>query len=121
MDEQDKRLRQLIAKACQHPDGSLEWRRAVHQLLLILQGLPEFKHHSYRKICPDEDLFNDALNRMWEWFSQNIRDFEPRTPQTCNDLVRWIRTHLYFRIKDLELIISAATVVPAINQVRSVA
>lgn len=98
MDEQDKRLRQLIAQVCQHPDGSCEWRRAMHRLLVTVQGLPEFKRYSYQN-CPEYKF--DALNRTWEWFSRNLRSFEPRTSLIRQDLVKWIDGYLYWRIKDL--------------------
>ena len=98
MDEQDERLRQLIANVNQHPDGSPEWRRAMSRLLVVIQGLPEFRKYS-RLDCPDY-LF-DGLNRTWEWLSRNIRKFEPRTSSIREDLVKWINGYLYWRVKDL--------------------
>lgn len=98
MDEQDLRLRQLIAAVCQHPDGSPEWRRAMSRLLIVVQGLPEFRKYSCQN-CPDYLL--DALNRTWEWLSRNIRNFEPRTSSIKENLVRWINSYLYWRIRDL--------------------
>lgn len=98
MDEQDERLRQLITTVCQHPDASPEWRRATNRLLIVVQGLPEFRKYS-RIDCPDYLL--DALNRTWEWFSRNIRNFEPRTSSIREDLVRWINSYLYWRVRDL--------------------
>ena len=98
MDEQDERLRQLIAAVYQHPDGSPEWRRAMSRLLIEIQGLPEFRKYS-RLDCPDY-LF-DALNLTWEWLSRNIRKFEPRTSSIRADLVKWINGYLYWRVKDL--------------------
>lgn len=98
MDEQDSRLRQLIATVCQHPDGSPEWRRAMSRLLIVVQGLPEFSRYS-RLDCPDYLL--DALNRTWEWLSRNIRNFKPRTSSIREDLVKWINGYLHWRIKDL--------------------
>lgn len=98
MDEQDEQLRQLIAAMCQHPDQSQEWRRAMSRLLIVVQGLPEFRKYS-RPSCPD--YFLDALNRTWEWLSRNIRNFTLRTSSIREDLVRWIDSYLYWRIKDL--------------------
>ena len=98
MDEQDERLRQLIAAVYQHPDGSLEWRRAMSRLLIVIQGLPEFRKYS-RLDCPD--YFLDGLNLTWEWLSRNIRKFEPSTSSIREDLVKWINGYLYWRIKDL--------------------
>lgn len=98
MSEEDERLRQLIAAACQHADGSPEWRRAMSRLLIVVQGLPEFRRYS-RIDCPDYWL--DALNRTWEWLSRNIKNFKPRTSSIREDLVKWINGYLYWRIKDL--------------------
>lgn len=98
MDEQDERLRQLIAAVFQHPDTSPEWRKAMHRLLIELQELPEFKRYS-RPDCPESLL--DALNRTWEWLSRNIRNFRPRTSSIREDLVKWVNGYLYWRLKDL--------------------
>lgn len=98
MDEQDERLSQLIAAVCRHPDGSVEWRKAMSRLLIVVQGLPEFRKYS-RPDCPDYLL--DALNRTWEWLSRNIRNFKPRTSCIREDLVKWINSYLYWRIRDL--------------------
>lgn len=98
MDEQDERLRQLITTVCQHPDGSQEWRRSMSRLLIVVQGLPEFRKYS-RPDCPDYLL--DSLNRTWEWLSRNIKNFEPRTSSIREDLVKWIKGYLYWRIRDL--------------------
>ena len=96
--DQKEHLRQLIAAVYQHPDGSREWRIAMNQLLIFLQGLPEFRNYS-RPGCPD--YFLDALNQTWEWLSRNIRNFQPRTSSTLTDLVKWIRGYLYWRLRDL--------------------
>ncbi|MEH2179047.1 hypothetical protein [Nostoc sp.] len=98
MDDRDERLRQLIATVCQHPDGSQEWRKAMSRLLILIQGLPEFRKYSSID-CPD--YFLDALNQTLEWFSQNVRNFQPRTSSVGDDLIRWIKSYLYWRIKDL--------------------
>lgn len=98
MDNQEERLRQLIAAVYQYPDGSREWRKAMSRLIIVLQGLPEFRKYS-RPDCPD--YFLDALNQTWEWFSRNIRNFKPRTSSIRSDLVRWLNGYLYWRLKDL--------------------
>ncbi|MEH2079815.1 MAG: hypothetical protein V7K89_07310 [Nostoc sp.] len=98
MDDQDERLRQLIATVCQHPDGSREWRKAMSRLLILIQGLPEFKKYSSMD-CPD--YFLDALNQTLEWFSQNIRNFQPCTSSVRDDLTKWLKSYLYWRVKDL--------------------
>ncbi|MEH1810720.1 hypothetical protein [Nostoc sp.] len=98
MDDQDERLRQLIAAVCQYPDGSREWRRAMNRLLILIQGLPEFRKYSS---IDYPDYFLDALNQSLEWLSYNIRNFQPRTSSVQADLVKWIKSYLYWRIKDL--------------------
>jgi hypothetical protein len=95
---EDERLRQLIAAVCQQPDASREWRKAMSRLIIVLQGLPEFRKYS-RPDCPD--YFLDALNQTWEWFSRNIRNFKPRTSSIRSDLMRWLNGYLYWRLKDL--------------------
>jgi hypothetical protein len=91
----DERLRQLIATVCQHPDGSLERRKAMHRLLIELQQLPRLLKSSH----PD---YLDALNRTWEWVNRNIcSSFELRTPSIQESLVKWINGYLHWRIKDV--------------------
>jgi hypothetical protein len=97
MDE-DERLRQLIAVVCQYPDATPEWRRAMHRLLIVIQGLPEFSKYS---LPGRPDYFLDALNRTWEWLSREIRNFKLQTSSIRADLVKWINGYLYWRIKDL--------------------
>ena len=96
--DQEEHLRQLIAAVSQHPDGSREWRIAMNQLLIFLQGLPEFRNYS-RPGC--RDYYLDALNQTWEWLSRKLRNFQPRTSSIREDLVRWIRGYLYWRLRDL--------------------
>lgn len=98
MDVQDEHLRQLIAAVCQHPDRSREWRKAMSRLLYEIQELPEFKRYSN---INNPSYSPDALNRTWEWFSRNIRNFQPRTSSVRSDLVRWLRNHLEWRRRDL--------------------
>jgi hypothetical protein len=70
----------------------------MRQLLIAVQGLPEFRQYS-RPHCPDYLL--DALNQTWEWLSRNIRNFKPRTSEIRDDLVKWINGYLYWQIRDL--------------------
>lgn len=91
----DERLKQLIEAVCQHPTGSVEWRKAMHRLLIELQRLPGLRKSSH----PD---YLQALNQTWEWIGRNIcRDFEPRSESIQQSLVHWINGYLYWRIKDL--------------------
>lgn len=98
MDEQDEKLRQLIAAVVQHSDGNQEWQRAMNRLLVFIQGLPEFAKYT-RPECPDYSL--DALNRTWQWLCRNLRNFQPRTLSIREDLVKWINGHFYWRLREL--------------------
>lgn len=91
----DERLKQLIEAACQHPTGSLKWRKAMHRLLIELQRLPGLGKSSH----PD---YLHAWNQTLEWISRYIcRDFEPRSGSIQQSLVNWINGYLYWRIRDL--------------------
>jgi hypothetical protein len=91
----DERLRQLIEAVCQHPEGSLKRRKAMHRLLIELQRLPGLLKSSH----PD---YLHALNQTFEWISRYIcSTFERRTPSLQESLVKWINGYLYWRIKDL--------------------
>ena len=96
--DQEEHLRQLIAAVYQHPDSSREWRIAMNQLLIFLQGLPEFRNYSRPGCC---DYYLDALNKTWEWLCRNLRNFQPRTSSNLTDLVRWINGYLRWRLRDL--------------------
>jgi len=91
----DERLRQLIEAVCQHPDGSLKRRKAMHRLLIELQRLPGLLKSAH----PD---YLSALNQTFEWISRHIcSTFKPRTPSLQKSLVTWINGYLYWRIRDL--------------------
>lgn len=95
MDE-DERLRQLIATVREHPKDSRERQKAMTQLLIFIQRLPEFRRYSSR------DHFPNALNQTLEWFSRNIREFQSHTSSVRSDLVRWLKSYLYWRLHDLD-------------------
>ena len=90
----EEELRKLIAEVCQHPSQSLERQKALNRLLVQIQHLPGLTKSSH----PD---YLDALNRTWEWLSQNIQNFKPRPPSLQVSLVKWINGYLYWRIQDL--------------------
>jgi hypothetical protein len=97
MEQIDERLRQLLVVVLQQPEGSKEYDRALNRLLILLQGLPDFRKFA-QPGCPD--YFLEALNRTWEWFSQNVKNFKPRTSSIQADLVKWIKSYFYWRLKD---------------------
>ncbi len=93
----DAQLEKLIAAACEHPQGSLQWRVAMHRLLIKLQTLPGIKKSNHPE-------YLQALNLTWEWVSRNICiKFVPRSLSLEKSLVNWINGYLYWRIKDLYL------------------
>jgi len=94
----DESMDELINATCQHPLRSPEWRKYMSRLILTLQkyrgrGLAQSSHPDYL----------EALNRTWEWFSQNICQFyQNRTEAISRDrLLRWINGYLRWRIRDL--------------------
>lgn len=98
MNEQDEKLRQLLATVIQHPAGSLRRRRAVERLLIAVQKFPEFNRYLY----PSRTSYlSEAWNRTLEWLYQNINNFKPHSSSVREDLVRWINGYLYWRIRDL--------------------
>lgn len=90
----DEQLRELIAEVCKYPSPSPEKQKALNRLLIQVQRLPGLAKSSH----PD---YLQALNRTWEWLSQNIQTFEPRPPSLQESLVKWINGYLYWRIQDL--------------------
>jgi hypothetical protein len=98
MDEQDEKLHQLLDLIRQSPSGSLEWRRSLGRLLLLIQKFPEFRKYTHSG-CPPYYL--DALNRTLEWLSREIHNFQPRPNSSIrSDLVKWVNGYLYWRLKD---------------------
>lgn len=94
MDEEEK-IKQLIQVARLHPKGSSCWRRAMDRLIITLKKYPEFS--KYQRSTTGKE----ALNNTWEWLSQNLTKFEPRTSSTRESLVRWINGNLNGQFKHL--------------------
>ncbi len=72
MDEQDEYLRQIIAAVGQHPGGSLERRKAMHQLLSYVQRLPGLARCSHPE-------YPDVLNATLTMVSIRVQEFQPRS------------------------------------------
>ncbi|MBW4681569.1 MAG: hypothetical protein KME19_15835 [Microcoleus vaginatus WJT46-NPBG5] len=90
----DEQLKKLIAEVCKYPEPSPEKQKALNRLIAHIQQLPGLSKSSH----PD---YLEALNRTWEWVSQNIHTFKPRPPSVQISLVKWINGYLYWRIQDL--------------------
>ena len=90
----DKQLRKLLEDVQQKSFGSQEWRLSMDRLLIRIkkfEGLFTCSHPDYL----------DALNRTWEWVCHNIKGFKPLLTSVQRSLVKWVNSHLYWRIKDL--------------------
>lgn len=96
MNQQDERLRQIITAVRQLADGSREWRKAVHQLLSYIQGLPGLARCSH----PDyPEVLNDTLALVCE----KIQEFQPDSASLTSSLVVWINYKLRHKYRVLEL------------------
>lgn len=96
MNINDEQLQQLIDKICGSLDReSSEWRKAISRLIFELQQLPGLLKSSH-------PLYLEALDKTWEWVSNNICKFKPKPYiPVSKSLVTWINGHLSWRIKDL--------------------
>lgn len=94
---QEEQLRELIATINQHPPHSDKANKALNKLIILLQGLPEFRN-MYASSNPE--YLREAWEKTLMWFSQNIRSFESQTSSIRGDLVRWIKGYLKYRIVD---------------------
>jgi hypothetical protein len=94
-------IQQLIDRICNNPDptsSDSDRRKALNRLLLELQqhlpGLLKSSHPYYL----------EALDKTWEWVSQNICDFQQRSHLSFQEsLAKWVNGTLAWRIKDLYL------------------
>ncbi|GAX34483.1 hypothetical protein [Nodularia sp. NIES-3585] len=94
MDDLEERLTTLITQVGQHPPKSIKWRLAMSKLIWEIQQLPGLLKSSH----PD---YLAALNRTFEWISNNISQFQPDSNSVAKSLVRWVNGYLKWRIKDL--------------------
>jgi hypothetical protein len=93
----DEQLYQLIQEILQHEDPrNLRRLKALNRLIILMQRQPGL----YRSVHQD---YSQALNRTWEWFSQNLAKFELNQDSTHlgRRLVIWINGYLKWRITDL--------------------
>jgi len=96
MDKQDEYLRQIIAAVRQHPDGSLERRKAMHQLLSCVQRLPRLAKCSH----PD---YPDVLNATLAIVNTQFQEFQPCSDSLSSSLATWINYRLRHKYRILEL------------------
>ncbi|WP_243713853.1 hypothetical protein [Nostoc sp. 106C] len=66
----------------------------MNRLLREIQQFPRLLKSPH----PD---YPAALNRTFEWVSNNISEFEPYSDSVAESLVRWVNGYLRWRIQDL--------------------
>ncbi|MEQ8465743.1 MAG: hypothetical protein RIC07_19570 [Coleofasciculus sp. E1-EBD-02] len=96
MNMTDEQFQQAIALICGNMGlTSSERRKAINRLLIALQQLPQLCKSSH-------PLYFEALDKTWEWVSENICTFQPKPHLSIQrSLVNWINGYLRWRIKDL--------------------
>jgi hypothetical protein len=68
--------------------------QAIAHLIAEIQRLP-----GLLKI--DHQDYWDALDLTWEWLERQIHTFEERPPSLEISLVRWVNTHIKWRLRDV--------------------
>lgn len=68
--------------------------QAIAHLIAEIQRLP-----GLLKI--DHQDYWDALDLTWEWLDRQIHTFEERPPSLEISLVRWVNTHIKWRLRDV--------------------
>jgi len=94
-----QRLTDLARVACQHPPGSRERKRAVHQLIREIQKSGKLWHES-------SDIYDEALSKTWLYFSRNLCECEARTAKQAFNaelasVTHWLNVYLKRRLQDL--------------------
>jgi hypothetical protein len=86
--------RRLKERACQN----LDRRRAVKARNFIVE-IMQYSHRIWRggSPPPPPGIYEEALVRSWEWFSQNLCSYEPER----SSFITWFNYNLNFRILDV--------------------
>ena len=87
MDDREERLRKLIEEVRQHPKKSLNWRKAMNQLLIEIQQLPGLTKSSH----PD---YGEALDDTLLKLGDEIQQFEPKYPSIETSKLPIIKANL---------------------------
>jgi hypothetical protein len=93
----DEQIYRLLQDVRRHESGSIAQRKALNRLLMLLQRQPGLLRSSHQD-------YAQALNRTWEWFTQNIYRFDPSLAPVVgitHQLIIWINGYLKWRITDL--------------------
>ncbi len=87
-------LASLVAEACQYPVGSRQRQRLVTQIIRQMQQSGKI----WRDYRIDADQYQEALQRTWVWFCQNLHNYDA----TQSSLMTWFNGTLQYRIKDVK-------------------
>lgn len=90
----EEQLQTLINDLQHYPEESLERRKALNRLLIIVQQFPGIYKSSHQD-------YPEALNKTWEWVCRKIGEFQPHSSSLQQSLTQWINGYLKWRIKDL--------------------
>ena len=99
----EEQLQALIDELQHNPEQSLERRKALNRLLIIIQQFPDIYKSSHQD-------YPEALNKTWEWVCRKICDFQPHSSSIQKSLTQWINGYLKWRIKDLYMSDSKYTI-----------
>jgi hypothetical protein len=90
----NEKLKDAIAKIRQYESDTPERKKALNQLLILIQQLPGIYKSSHQD-------YPEAYNRTLEWVCKNVDRFESLSPSIQTDFVTWINGYLKWRIRDL--------------------
>ena len=90
----EEQLQALIDELQHYPEDSLERRKALNHLLIMIQDFPGIYKSSHQD-------YPEALNKTWEWVCRKICDFKPHSSSIQQSLTQWINGYLKWRIRDL--------------------
>lgn len=93
----EAQILQLVKETCQHPRGSIERQKGLHQIILLIQQTGKL---NWAKGMPDGE---EALQQTWLYFCRNL--CEPTTTEQPynsekGSVIAWLNGYLKFRLKD---------------------
>ncbi|GAB1543724.1 hypothetical protein NUACC21_64000 [Scytonema sp. NUACC21] len=97
MDELKAQILQLVKETCQHPRGSIERQKGLHQIVLLIQQTGQL----LRPMGVTDA--EDALQKTWLYFCRNLCEAttttEPYNPE-AGCVIRWLNGYLKYRLRD---------------------
>ena len=88
----EEQLKNLVAEACQYPQGTIQRQRVLNKLVRIMQRSGKI----WRDSSPD---YEDALHKTWLYFCSNLSAYDPSKAS----LITWFNNHLKWRLLDQRL------------------